>query len=93
MYFYTLLLSSMVALAMYRSNKVNVVSFWFVGIGSILFAISDSSLAIDLFLPGHKNRLFFELVIMISYYVAQLFIYNGAVAAYRAASGVGEKLK
>jgi uncharacterized membrane protein YhhN len=82
-YIYTLLISSMVALAMYRSNKVNQLSFLCTAIGSVLFAISDSILAVDTFVPGQRNKKKYELAVMVTYYLAQLLIYNGAIVALR----------
>lgn len=67
-YGYILLISSMLVYALnfdYQSGQIS-----FVGIGAILFTISDTTLAFNKFYKKFTNA---ELIILSSYFVAQLF--------------------
>lgn len=73
---YSITIGFMLICAMNSRNKVSAAaSGLFIG-GAILFVISDSVLAIDLF--AIKNH-FHGLMVMISYTIAQLLIVNGAM--------------
>ena len=77
---YTVVILTMVTGAINRLKKVNVVSFWLVLAGAILFLISDSALAINKFghpFPGSS------IVIMSTYLLAQYFIVTGYIRQFR----------
>ena len=91
---YSLILSTMVALALFRHNKVGSGAFFLSTFGALLFAVSDSVLSFSLFMPGVKG-VKSEFVVMLTYYLAELFIFDGAVVHFsnkkKAATSKGEK--
>jgi uncharacterized membrane protein YhhN len=73
---YALVLIVMVLNALFRYGRTNAHSFWLVFIGSLLFMISDSVLAINKFLqPISLAKVF----IMVTYISAQFFIVRGLI--------------
>jgi uncharacterized membrane protein YhhN len=77
---YALVLIVMVLNALFRYGRTNANSFWLVFIGSLLFMISDSILAINKFLqPISLAKAF----IMVTYTFAQFFIVRGLIMHHK----------
>jgi uncharacterized membrane protein YhhN len=77
---YALVLIVMVLNALFRYGRTNANSFWLVFMGSLLFMISDSILAINKFMqPIWMARVF----IMITYTFAQFFIVEGLIRHHK----------
>ncbi len=73
---YTIIILCMVMAALNRKNLVSNNSFLFVFIGAILFALSDSCIAINVF---YKPFELARIVIMSTYTVAQWLIVYGVI--------------
>jgi uncharacterized membrane protein YhhN len=74
-----LALLGMSAMALNRFKTVPSKSFYFVFIGSVLFVISDSIIAIDKFLVSVPND---RLLIMATYIAAQFLIMKGLLKQF-----------
>lgn len=73
---YMVALLGMSVMALNRKGTKPVKSFWFVFIGSLLFVISDSVIAINKFL---QPVLFDGLIVMSTYMAAQFLIVKGLI--------------
>lgn len=74
---YVVLLITMVIVSLFRDNKTGEKSFYFVFIGAILFAISDSILSLTLF-DGRKG-IYMRLACITPYFFGQWMIYWGCL--------------
>jgi len=74
---YSFSLISMSAAAMNRKNMVSDKSFYFVFLGSVLFVISDSLIAINKFYIQLESASF---LVMLTYFSAQYLIMQGLLA-------------
>jgi uncharacterized membrane protein YhhN len=75
---YALVIALMSVSALNRFGSVNLLSFRLVFIGSLLFMLSDSILAVSLFV---KNFEFSGVAVMLTYIAAQYLIMSGAMKA------------
>jgi uncharacterized membrane protein YhhN len=71
---YTLIISTMVVMAVNRFGRVNSLSFRIIFIGAMLFVISDSALAVDRFIYSFPLS---GMLIMATYMAAQYLITMG----------------
>lgn len=76
---YMMALMGMSVMALNRFNVVKSYSFWLVFIGSVLFVISDSLIAIDKFLTAIPNDRFW---VMSTYIAAQYLIMKGILKQF-----------
>lgn len=74
---YSMTITGMVLAALHRFQKTTQSSFWMVMIGALIFMLSDSIIAINMFLEpiAHAGTL-----IMITYIIAQVLIMKGLIA-------------
>lgn len=82
---YSMTIGLMLICAINSRNKVSAAASGLFIVGAILFVISDSVLAIDLF--AIRNH-FHGLVVMLSYTIAQLLIVKGALEERKAFEAV-----
>lgn len=75
-YIYAFVLTIMFYFALLTKPFVSIKPFRYLGFGAFLFVISDSVLAVDLFV---KHEVFLSLVVMITYISAQYLLMNGVV--------------
>jgi uncharacterized membrane protein YhhN len=74
---YMVIISLMAILAAYRYKRVNLASFWLIVAGAVFFIISDSILAINMFVePVLRSGIW----IMSTYMIAQYLITMGTLA-------------
>jgi len=73
---YGVVISFMLMLAMHMILGKNKKAGWWMMVGAILFVTSDSLLAVNKFYSPFNNA---EIVVMLTYGLAQLFIIQGAV--------------
>jgi uncharacterized membrane protein YhhN len=77
---YAFVILTMLAAALNRFRKVNIISFRLVFIGALLFVISDSAIAVNKF--SHPIRTS-TLIIMSTYITAQFLITLGFIRQYK----------
>jgi uncharacterized membrane protein YhhN len=80
--FYAMMLASMVGFALNRYNNTNMASFKSVLIGSVLFLISDSLIALN-FLVMNASIPHGSLMIITTYVAAQFLIVDGVLKHYQ----------
>jgi uncharacterized membrane protein YhhN len=73
---YAFVILSMLASAINRLRKVNSLSYWLVLVGSALFVISDSVLALNRFSTPFNAS---DVVVMATYVIAQYLIITGYI--------------
>jgi len=73
---YGAVLSFMVMLALHSLSGINKKAGWLMSIGAVLFVISDSTLAFNKF---YSPIQYGELIVMLTYGLAQLLITSGAI--------------
>lgn len=73
---YSICIGSMLLTAMHTRGKTSAAVSSFFIVGALLFVLSDSLLAVNLFV---KNRLFLSICVMLTYTAAQYFIVRGAL--------------
>jgi len=73
---YSMTITGMTLAALHRFQKTTQSSFWMVMIGALIFMLSDSMIAINMFLEpiAHASTL-----IMVTYIIAQVFIVKGLI--------------